>query len=226
MTRISIVIPTLNEAECLPSCLEAAQACSPHEIIVADGGSSDATLSIAQKAGCQTVVAPRGRGSQQNAGAANASGDALLFLHADCHLHEQCLIQLAESLVDAKVTAGAFVHRIEAAGWAFRLIERSDSLRARLWKMPYGDQGIFVRHTTFEQIGGFPDVPLMEDVRLMRILRRQGKFRLLPGPIRTSPRRWQHTGVLRQTAKNWALRMAERLGAEPESLVKYYGPAK
>jgi rSAM/selenodomain-associated transferase 2 len=222
--RTSIIIPALNEALNIASAVNRAAALAPHEILVADGGSDDATAELARAAGAAVIVAPRGRAKQQNAAARQATGDALLFLHADCWLAPGGLEQIAFALRDHRILAGAFRHRIEAPGLLYRLIERGDSLRVRLWKLPFGDQGIFVRRKTFEQLGGFPEVRLLEDVLLMRKLRKISAIPLLRGPLYADARRWQRQGPIRQTFRNWSILTAERLGVSPDRLADYYAP--
>jgi rSAM/selenodomain-associated transferase 2 len=222
--RISVIIPALNEALNIGRAVERATALNPHEIIAADGGSDDGTADLARAAGATVIDAPRGRARQQNAAAAIATGDVLLFLHADCWLAPDSLDQIAAVFRDERILGGAFRHRIEARGVLFRLIERGDSLRVRMFKLPYGDQGIFLRRETFEQLGGFPEVRLMEDVLLMRKLRRVSRIPLLPGPLYTDARRWQRHGVIRQTLRNWSILTAERLGVAPDRLANLYAP--
>jgi rSAM/selenodomain-associated transferase 2 len=222
--RISVIIPTLNEALPIVRAVERAAALAPHEILVADGGSDDGTPQAARRAGAVVVEGERGRAKQQNAAARQATGDVLLFLHADCWLAPEGVDQLNQALQDPRVQGGAFQHRIEASGLLYRLIERGDSLRARWLQLPYGDQGIFLRRETFMHLGGFPEVPLMEDVLLMRRLRAMSRLVLLPGPVYTSARRWERHGVVRQTLRNWSILTAERLGVSLDRLAKFYAP--
>ena len=222
--NVSIVIPALNEAAHIAEAVRRAWQTSPAEVIVVDGGSADRTAELAQAAGAAVIVSAAGRARQQNAGARQARGDVLLFLHADCWLAPEAIRQIAEALADPQVECGAFRQRIEAEGRLFRWLERGNAWRARRRGMPYGDQGIFVRRATFEALGGFPEVRLMEDVMLMRLLRRRSRPVLLPGPIYVSPRRWQKHGVLRQTARNWLLLTAFRLGVPPDWLAAFYAP--
>jgi hypothetical protein len=148
----------------------------------------------------------------------------LLFLHADCWLAPDAHLQLVEALFDERTLGGAFRQRIEARGLIYRLIERGNAMRVRIRKLPFGDQGIFVRRGIFQELGGFPDVPLMEDVLLMRKLRRLSRIPLLPGPLHVSARRWQKHGPVRQTLRNWSILTAEQLGASPDRLADFYAP--
>jgi len=219
---VSIVIPTLDEAPRIAAAVERAWATGPREVIVVDGGSRDGTADIAAAGGAAVIFSPRGRAAQQNRGAAAASGDALLFLHADCWLAPHGLDQVLHTLLDERIVGGAFWQSIEAEGTAYRLLERGNAWRVARWGLPYGDQGIFVRREIFERLGGFPLVPLMEDVRFSRALRRLGRVALLPGPLHVSARRWQRHGILRQTLRNWTLLAAERLGVSPARLAGRY----
>ena len=192
------------------------------EVIVADGQSSDATCEVARSHRCRLVEAPRGRARQQNAGARIAGGDVLLFLHADTWLPCGAIAQMRSTLVDSNVVFGAFEQRIDAASWHYRLLERGNNLRARRFRRPYGDQGIFVRSEVFHAAGGFPDVPFLEDLLLIRRLARRWRPVILPGPIFVSARQWERNGVVRQTARNWLLLAAHRLGASPDRLARFY----
>ena len=129
---------------------------------------------------------------------------------------------MRNALARPSVMGGCFAQRIEAPGWSYRLLERGNAARVRLWQVPYGDQGLFFRREIFERLGGFPDIPLMEDVRLMRRFRRISRPLLLPGPLAVDPRRWQRVGILRQTTRNWTLLAAEKLGVSPDRLATFY----
>jgi rSAM/selenodomain-associated transferase 2 len=219
---VSIIIPTLNEAAIVARAVTAALATRPLEVLVADGGSGDATIALAETAGAKVVAAPRGRASQQNAAASVARGDVLLFLHADTHLADGGVSQIERALADPQVGCGAFKQSIEASGWAYRLLEDGNAWRATCRGLPYGDQGIFVRREMFDAVGGFPELGLMEDVILMRRLRRRAWPVLLSGPLYVSARHWQRRGVVRQTLLNWSLLAAARLGVHPDRLAGFY----
>ena len=222
MITVSVVIPAWNEAASIAGAIERAWNAGANEVIVADGESDDATRAIARSCVCRVVESPRGRARQQNAGARLATGDALLFLHADTWLPKDAIGQIHLALADPRVNFGAFEQRIEAAGWKYRLLERGNSLRAQRFRRPYGDQGIFVRREVFNAVGGFPDVRFLEDLLLVRRLARQWRPTILPGPIYTSARRWRQNGVVRQTARNWLLLAAHRLGVTPDRLAEFY----
>lgn len=223
--RLSIVIPTLNEAAGIQQNVLHALALRPIEVVVSDGQSTDGTGELARSAGATVVTSEHGRGRQLNAGARAATGDVLLFLHADCWLESQATEQIEAALRDETVMGGAFRQRIEDERSVFRWLESGNAARVRWRRMPYGDQGIFVRRSAFETIGGFAEVRLMEDVLLMREFRRRGwRIELLPGPIHVNPRRWLKHGVLRQTLRNWTLLVGLKLGISPDRMAEYYAP--
>ena len=224
LAKLSIIIPTLNEQQRIETALESALATNPHEVIVADGGSTDDTLMLVGRHNCRIVECPRGRAVQQNRGASTATGDVLLFLHADCEVHPESGVQIAEALKDQNVVAGAFWQRIPASGILFRWLERGNAARVHWRKLPYGDQGIFVRRDVFNELNGFPNEPLMEDLLLMRRIRKKGKVVLLDGPLTVCPRRWQKHGVIRQTIRNWSLLTAARMGVPLDRLARLYRP--
>ncbi|MBT6155009.1 MAG: glycosyltransferase family 2 protein [Planctomycetaceae bacterium] len=220
--RISIIIPTLNEADRIADVVGRAQALGDDcEVIVVDGGSDDATMSCAQAADICLQV-PQGRASQQNAAVQTATGDVLLFLHADCWLEEGALQAVRLALADESIVGGCFRQAIEAAGMRFRLLEWGNALRVKTCKWAYGDQGIFIRRDIFESLGGFPDVRLMEDLLLMKRLKKVGRIALLEQRIHVSARRWQQRGVIRQTLRNWSLIILAQCGVSPNRLAGFY----
>jgi rSAM/selenodomain-associated transferase 2 len=219
---ISIIIPTFNERALVTKAVARAWETSPHEVLVADGGSDDGTAEAAGAAGASVVEVPRGRALQQNTAARGATGDVLLFLHADTWLSADGVRQIEQAVADSEVECGAFRQRIEAEGQLYRLLERGDAWRAAHRGLPYGDQGIFVRREVFQEVGGFPELQLMEDLYLMKRLRQRSRPVLLPGPLHVSARRWQRYGVVRQTVRNWLLLSAAKLGVHPDRLAGYY----
>ena len=220
--RVSVIIPVRNESVRIAQAIHRARAAGADQVIVCDGESTDATASIAEAMPCELVISPPGRGKQQNQAVRVADGDCLLFLHADTWLPEGGIAQIRRVLTRPSAMVGCFLQRIASPGWPYRLLERGNAARVRLWQVPYGDQGLFFRRDIFERLGGFPDIPIMEDVRLMRRFRRIARPLLLPGPLGVDARRWQQMGVLRQTVRNWLLLGAERIGVSPDRLATFY----
>jgi rSAM/selenodomain-associated transferase 2 len=218
---VSVIIPTLNEEGSLAATLRELRRQRPHEILVADGDSTDRTRDEAGDAD-RFLTAPRGRARQMNAGAARATGDVLLFLHADCSLEDGALAAAQRCLRRRDIAAGCFTMRVWASGRLYRLIDACATARVRLTGIAYGDQGLFLRRELFERLGGFPPLRLMEDVFFSRHLRRHGRIIVVPPRIFVSPRRWQHTGVLRQTLRNWALTALAAAGTHPDRLAAFY----
>lgn len=223
MRRISVVIPALNEAGEIDLTLAAlAQLrAAGGEVIVADGGSTDATREIARSLCDQLVQAPRGRARQMNAGAARARGELLWFLHADSPPSPAVLDQLANA-ADAGAPWGRFDVRLSGPGLLLRATEWLMNRRSHLTGICTGDQGIFVRREVFEKLGGFAEIALMEDIELSRRLRRRAWPQHLHGPLLTSSRRWEQNGVVRTILTMWRLRLAFFLGADPEKLARQY----
>lgn len=218
---VSVIIPTLNEADGIANVVERARALGAGEIIVVDGGSDDETLSRAAAAD-RCIVAPRGRAAQQNAGALCSRGNVLLFLHADCWLDPEGFVEMKSALTDDRVVGGCFRQVIEAPGAWYRMLEWGNAQRVRAWKWAYGDQGIFVRRATFDEVGGFPNVALMEDLYFMKSLKQAGRVALLDSRIHVSARRWQRTGPMRQTLRNWGMIALAHSGVSPDSLARFY----
>jgi rSAM/selenodomain-associated transferase 2 len=218
---IAIIIPTLNEAGTIAALIDQTRALGECEIIVVDGGSTDDTCQQAANAD-RVLTSPPGRAVQQNLGAEQATGTVLLFLHADCRLPGTAFDSIRAALSDERVVGGCFQQRIDASGLRFRWIERGNAWRVRLFGLAYGDQAIFVRRTVFESLGRFPKLRLMEDVFLMKRLRRAGRFVLLADRLTVSARRWQRHGVIRQTLRNWTLLTLALCGVSPDRLAKYY----
>lgn len=220
--HVSIIIPALNEADRIGTAVERAWSAGADEVIVVDGGSDDATCQHASGARCTLLSSQLGRATQQNAGAQHASGEVFVFLHADNWLAEGALEQVRKLLSETDTQHGAFRQSIDAPGMRYRWLEWGNGWRVRWRGLPYGDQGIFVRREVFFAVGGFPQVPLMEDLVLMRKLRRRSWPGLLNGPIHVDPRRWQRHGVLRQTLRNWWLVTAYDCGVPLNRLATHY----
>jgi len=221
---LSIIIPCLNEAAGIVYMLESLQSLRARgaEVIVADGGSSDDTAVLAAPLADRVVHAPRGRAAQMNAGAAFARAEILLFLHADCVLPPD-----AEQLIVMGLTGGAhqwgrFDIALDGVHPLLRIVACTMNLRSRLTGIATGDQGIFITRTLFARLGGFPALPLMEDIALSRLAKRTGAPLCLHERIVTSARRWERHGVLRTIVLMWQLRLAYFLGADPARLALRY----
>jgi rSAM/selenodomain-associated transferase 2 len=221
--KISIVIPTLNEAANLPQTLAAIGPPNPdREIIIADGGSTDATREIAQTAGAIVLPSPPGRATQQNYGAAQATGEIYLFLHADTRLPPDWAECVTQTLANPRTIAGAFELAIDAPQWGLRLVEWGVKVRSRHLQLPYGDQAIFLRATTFHQLGGFPDLPIMEDFQLVKQLQPLGQITLVPAAVKTSSRRWDRRGLVQTTLLNQVMILGFYGGIAPDRLQRWY----
>ncbi|MEK7484912.1 MAG: TIGR04283 family arsenosugar biosynthesis glycosyltransferase [Planctomycetota bacterium] len=226
----SVIIPTWNEAQDLPDCLQrlSEQNCPDFEVIVCDAGSHDQTLSIAHDFGCKILNGVQGRSLQMNQGAKLATGEILLFLHADTKLSKEALQSIRELMFRfPKVPAGAFYVEIDAPGWLFWCITKASNLRSRLTEYPYGDQGIFVKRSIFQENGGFPEVRLFEEVLFFRKIRALGRIGLIRKPqIQISARRWIEEGIGYTVLRNTLLTFGFYLGVNPNSLAQFYQPRK
>jgi rSAM/selenodomain-associated transferase 2/rSAM/selenodomain-associated transferase 1 len=218
---ISIIIPTLNEEENIVPCLEATRKAINVERIVVDGGSTDGTVDQAKAWGATVLNTVQGRAWQMNAGARASKGEILLFLHADTILSPGFDNQIRLLLSRPRVSAGAFSFRLDNPNSAsLLLIQAVANWRSRYLQVPYGDQAIFVRTRLFQKIGGFPDLPIMEDHELIRLLRKRGKILTASLPAVTSARRWRILGIWRTTILNWVLILAYFAGMSPLRLYK------
>jgi rSAM/selenodomain-associated transferase 2 len=225
MQKLSIIIPVLNEAASIADALTALAPLRARgaEVIVVDGGSRDRTIVVARPLADRVIAAPRGRGVQMNAGAASATGDVLLFLHADTRLPPD-----ADRIVLAGLNAssrkwGRFDVRIAGRSPLLPLIAAFMNWRSRATGIVTGDHAMFAARAAFAAAGGFPDIPLMEDIELSRRLKRTGRPLCLPARVTTSGRRWDEDGALRTILLMWRLRSAHFLGAEPATLARRYG---
>lgn len=213
---LSVVIPALNAGATLRDCLDGIEGAD--EIIVVDGGSRDGTIPIAEAASARVIVAPKGRGSQLRAGGEAARGDWLLFLHADTML-EGGWREAIEAHVGRTTRPACFRLRLDDAAWQARLIERGVALRVALLGLPYGDQGLLVFRTHYENAGGYSPLPLMEDVDLVR---RLGRVCALPVAAVTSAERWRRDGWFRRSARNLACLSMYMVGVRPERIARFY----
>ena len=219
---ISIIIPTFNEAANIENAIASTQPSTNVELIIVDGGSQDNTVNIAQSLGVKVILSAPGRAVQMNAGAMAATGDILLFLHADTCLPAGFDKMVRNALQQPKTVAGAFALRIDAPNLALRWVEKGVNWRSHFFQMPYGDQAIFLTTEIFQKIGNFPELPIMEDFELIRRLKRIGKIAIIPVPIITSARRWLKKGVLQTTLLNQIVIIAYFLGVSPERIRCWY----
>ena len=223
---LSIVIPALNEAAGIEAVLQALQPLRARniELVLADGGSRDRTAALARPWVDAAVDAPRGRALQMNAGAAQARADVLLFLHADTRLPPlaDVLVLQAVNRRGGGACWGRFDVRIEGRPWMLRVVAWLMNLRSRLSGIATGDQAIFVTREAFEQVGGFPVQPLMEDVEISRRLKRLGRPVCLNARVCTSGRRWEQRGVWRTIVLMWRLRWRYWRGESPARLAEAY----
>ena len=221
--RLGIIIPALDEAASLPGLLDdLARLAVPHEVIVADGGSTDGTDRIAERLGARLVRGSRGRGAQMDAGARESQAGVLCFLHADVRLDREATGALERVASGPLTSAYAFRLGIGARGLGYRIIELGANLRSVLLRLPYGDQGLIVAREVYTRAGGFRSIPLMEDVTLVRAIGRHARIRILREKIRVSSRRWEREGLFRRTALNWGLLGAWAVGVPPERLARWY----
>jgi rSAM/selenodomain-associated transferase 2/rSAM/selenodomain-associated transferase 1 len=220
--NISIIIPALNEAAAIVRTFSNLEGVENLEVIVIDGGSIDETAELAGFRGATVIQSNPGKALQMNTGAKAAAGDILVFLHADTLLPEGFSHQIVSALNQNGVAAGAFRLTINSTRAGIRIIERMANLRSRLLQLPYGDQALFLRKVLFEEIGGFPELPIMEDFILIRRLKRKGKIVIVPAAVVTSPRRWTHLGIFKTWLINQLIIIAYYLGFSPERLTRLY----
>jgi rSAM/selenodomain-associated transferase 2 len=220
---ISIIVPTLNEQEQLPATLARVSLAAGDELIVVDGGSTDSTVAVAQQYTSCVLSSPPGRARQMNLGAAHARGHILLFLHADTFLPVGGLEAVRLAMHLPHTVGGAFRLAFLPAAPALRVIAWGANVRTRLGKLPYGDQALFVRRALFEELGGYADVPFLEDVKLVQALRKKGPLAIVPHAVQTSGRRWQRNGVLYTTIRNNVLMTLYFCGVSPGTLKRWYG---
>lgn len=218
LPRLSVIIPTLDEEDLVVRAVRSVR--DRAEVIVVDGGSQDGTPRVAQAEGALVLTTASGRGRQLDAGAREARGDWLVFLHADTWLERGW----AEALLalDPRAVGGAFRFAIDSTRRCYRLVEAGVALRCHILSLPFGDQGLFVRREVYGMVGGFPPFPLMEDVAFVRRLSRAGRLRFLRARAFTSPRRWERHGILASAVRNWWLLGLYAGGQPPERLARFY----
>jgi rSAM/selenodomain-associated transferase 2 len=224
--KISIIVPVLDEEKQLATTLEGLVALAPYEILVVDGGSSDRSCEVAGRFGVHVIAAGRGRARQMNRGAAQATGEVLLFLHADTRLPASAFAEIRDAFTNADCVGGRFDVELEGDHWMLPVVARMISERSRLTKVATGDQALFVRRGVFEQMGGFPDIPLMEDIAFCRRLKLMGQVACLRSRVVTSGRRWEIDGIWRTIFRMWALKLLYLGGVSPARLKQYYGDTR
>ncbi|SVD44937.1 uncharacterized protein METZ01_LOCUS397791 [marine metagenome] len=220
--KVSIIVPTLNEELVLENTLTHIQQLSPHELIVSDGGSNDYTYRIADRFSHRVITGSAGRALQMNAGANEATGDLLLFLHADSRIEPESYRKMLEYMKNPKWIGGAFTLCIESGKWSLKLIALLANIRSKYFGLAYGDQGFFVRKEVFKDMNGFSPIPICEDLDFYYRLRKKGSVILLKEKAHTSPRRWTNEGIFFTTVRNFIIAVLFGLGFPPHILTKWY----
>ena len=224
--KFSIVIPVLHEAESINTLIEhiyTLKTDRPFETIVVDGDPHQNTIQRIKDKQVRGIPSPPGRAKQMNKAASVASGEILLFLHADTFLPRDALIWIGSVMDKHVYIGGAFDLGIDSDQFIYHFISYPANVRSRLTRIPYGDQAIFIRKGYFNLMGGYRDIPLMEDVDLMRRIKKRGdKIFIIPKPVMTSPRRWEKEGIIWGTLRNWLLITLYFLGVSPHTLSKFY----
>lgn len=220
--QFSIIIPTFNEATALPHALKdllaSIEYLSQCEIIICDGGSADDTQILAKQFPVSVLNTAKGRALQMNAGARQAMGDWLVFLHADTRLPKEWMSHINQ----CKGPWGRFDLLLSGRHWLFRIIEKAINLRSRKTSVATGDQVLFFRRDFFQSLGGFPEIPLMEDIAISKLARQQAAAKCIPERVITSSRRWEKNGILKTVILMWFLRLAFWIGVKPDKLHRLY----
>ncbi len=224
--KISVIIPTYNESTVLSKTLTRLKALHPFEIIIGDGQSEDDTVAIARRHEVTVVQSQRGRAVQMNAAAEEARGDLLLFLHADSHIDSQGYRKMTEAMSGNRTLGGAFSLQIDSPLPALKRISRWANRRSRYLKLVYGDQGIFVRTQVFQDLNGFPPLPICEDLEFYRRMYKKGPVVLLQEKAYTSPRRWLAEGVRFTSYRNYSIGFLFLIGFSPAILSRWYPPKR
>ena len=223
---VSVIIPALNEEEAIAPVLADLNNLQPHEVIVVDGGSRDRTREISEQLGAVVITGATGRARQMNRGARQATGEILLFLHADTRLPTGAFAEVVAAFKDPRYVGGRFDVDLDGSHWLLKIIGAMINQRSRLTKVATGDQAIFVRREVFVRMGGFPDIPLMEDIAFCRALKRLGGIACLRSKVHTSARRWETEGVWRTMIKMWTLKLLYFAGVSPNTLKRFYADAR
>jgi rSAM/selenodomain-associated transferase 2 len=222
--RVSVIVPTLNEAATIAETLARLREPEVLEILVVDGGSRDGTVDVARRLADRVISTRAGRARQMNSGAGVARGDLFLFLHADTRPPRGFAAAIVEAC--GSTIGGRFDVELDAPGVAYRVIEEAINLRSRCSGLFTGDQGLFIRRDVFESLGGYPDQPLLEDLALARAMRRRGRTAALRLRLCTSARRWQRHGVARTVLLMWWIRLLDALGVSAERIARLYVDAR
>jgi rSAM/selenodomain-associated transferase 2 len=219
--KISVIIPTLNEGTLLRGTLSRLRKSMDLEVIVVDGGSHDNTVEIAKEFTKKVLTAPRGRAKQMNEGARHAVGEILLFLHADSRISPGGIGKIVSALTAQQKSGGAFHLAFESRHPIMKMIAWLTNVRTRMTQIPYGDQGIFITRALFQKLGGYPDIPIMEDVVLSTQIKKEGGFVFLNEKMTVSARRWEKEGIFYTTFRNRLLMIGYQLGISPDRLAKW-----
>ena len=224
--NISVIVPVLNEEKVIAATLLALLTLAPYEIIIVDGGSADRTGELAAKFPVKVISSERGRGRQMNRGAGEARGDVLLFLHADTRLPASALNDIKAALSEPRYLGGRFDVELEGEHWMLKIVGTLINYRSRVTQVGTGDQALFVRREVFARMGGFLDIPLMEDIAFCRALKRKGAVACLRSRVITSARRWESDGVWRTIFKMWSLKACYLAGVSPARLKRFYADTR
>ncbi len=224
--NISVIMPVLNEAAAIADILAAVTVLRPYEVFVVDGGSTDRTAKIAARFPVQVLASERGRARQMNHGARQATGDVLLFLHADTRLPNSAFADIAAAFDDPRCVGGRFDVELEGEHWMLAVVGRMISYRSRATRIGTGDQAIFARREVFAGLGGYPEIPLMEDIAFCRALKRAGRIACLRSRVVTSARRWEKDGVWGTILRMWMLKLLYLGGVSPTRLKQFYADTR